>query len=44
MRAVFDADWAQTPEARESAASEDGKEKDKDKEKEREKEKEGVGG
>ena len=44
MRAVFDADWAQTPEAREPAGSEDGKEKDKDKEKEREKEKEGVGG
>ena len=39
MRAVFEADWALTPEAKQAAA-EKGKEKDKEKDKEKEKEKE----
>lgn len=44
MQAVFDADWAQIPEAKQPGASDDGKDKDKDKEKEKENEKEKVEG
>jgi len=37
MRAVFDADWARTPKARQPAASDDGKDRDEGKDKEAEK-------
>jgi phosphatidylserine/phosphatidylglycerophosphate/cardiolipin synthase-like enzyme len=40
MQAVFEADWAHTPEAKESAAAAPDKEKEKEKQKEKEKEKE----